>query len=74
VNVDGRVVRTFNSQHIDIGSIQFNEPHYLALDDNNHVIVADRLNERVVVLKSDLQLKRVLIPSLDRQTEESVFE
>jgi hypothetical protein len=24
VNVDGRVVRTFNSQHIDIGSIQFN--------------------------------------------------
>jgi hypothetical protein len=39
----------------------------MALDDNNHVIVADRLNERVVVLKSDLQLKRVLIPSLDRQ-------
>jgi hypothetical protein len=67
VNVDGRVVRTFNSQHIDIGSIQFNEPCYLALDDNNHVIVADRRNERVVVLKSDLQLKRVLIPSLDQQ-------
>jgi hypothetical protein len=67
VNVDGRVVRTFNSQHIDIGSIQFNAPWYMALDDNNHVIVADHLNERVVVLKSDLQLKRVLIPSLDRQ-------
>jgi hypothetical protein len=67
VNVDGRVVRTFNSQHIDIGSIQFNEPLYLALDDNNHVIVADHENERVVVLKSDLQLKRVLIPSLDQQ-------
>jgi hypothetical protein len=67
VNVDGRVVRTFNSQHIDIDSIQFNEPYYLALDDNNHVIVADRRNERVVVLKSDLQLKRVLIPSLGQQ-------
>jgi hypothetical protein len=39
----------------------------MALDDNNHVIVADIRNERVVVLKSDLQLKRVLIPSLDRQ-------
>jgi hypothetical protein len=67
MNVDGRVVRTFNSQHIDIGSLQFNAPLYLALDDNNHVIVADRYNERVVVLKSDLQLKRVLLPLLDQQ-------
>jgi hypothetical protein len=64
VNVDGRVVRTFHSQHIDIGSIQFKRPEYMALDDNNHVIVVDQHNERVVVLKSDLQLKRVLIQSL----------
>jgi hypothetical protein len=67
VNVDGQVVRTFNSQHIDIDSIQFNEPHYLALYDNNHVIVADYCNKRVVVLKSDLKLKRVLMTSLGRQ-------
>jgi DNA-binding beta-propeller fold protein YncE len=65
VNVDGRVVCTFRSQHIDIGFIQFNRPWYLTLDDNNHVIVADIRDKRVVVLKSDLQLKRVLIPSLD---------
>jgi hypothetical protein len=67
LNVAGRVVRTFNSQHIDIDSIQFNLPRYLALYDNNHVIVADSRNERVVVLKSDLQLKRVLMPSLGRR-------
>jgi hypothetical protein len=55
--------------------VQYNSTaYYMALDDNNHVIVADRFNERVVVLKSDLQLKRVLIPSLDRQPSETVFE
>jgi hypothetical protein len=67
VNVDGQVVRTFNSQHIDIDSIQFNAPLYLALYDNNHVIVADGLNERVVVLNEDLKLKRVLMTSLGQQ-------
>jgi hypothetical protein len=63
VNVDGRVVRTFTSQNTEIDSIQFNVPQYLTLDDNDHVIVADFLNERVVVLKSDLKLKRVLLSS-----------
>jgi hypothetical protein len=66
VNVDGRVVRTFS---IDIGSLQFNSPLYMALDDNTHVIVADIRNEHVVVLKSDLQLKRVLIQSFHRPPE-----
>jgi hypothetical protein len=63
IDINGRVVRIFNSQHNDIGSIQFNVPQYLALAGNNHVIVADRLNERIVVLNEDLQLKRVLINS-----------
>ena len=67
LDVDGRVVRTFNNQHIDIDTIKFNEPRYLAIDDNNHVIVADMRNKRVVLLKSNLQLKRVLIPTLDEQ-------
>ena len=67
LDVDGRVVRTFNNQHIDIDSIKFNRPRYLLIDDNNHVIVADCRNERVVLLKSNLQLKRVLIPTLDQQ-------
>jgi hypothetical protein len=35
------------------------------LEDKNHVIVADTRNERVVLLKSDFQLKRVLTQSLD---------
>jgi hypothetical protein len=63
IDINGRVVRIFNSQHNDIGSIQFNGPWYLALACNNHVIVADRLNERIVALNEDLQLKRVLINS-----------
>jgi hypothetical protein len=64
---NGRVVRTFNNQHNDIGSIQFKWPQYLALAGNNHVIVADRLNERIVVLNEDLHLKRVLINSSHEQ-------
>jgi hypothetical protein len=63
IDINGRVVRIFNSQHNDIGSIQFNQPQYLALAGKNHVIVADRFNERIVVLNEDLQLKRVLINS-----------
>jgi DNA-binding beta-propeller fold protein YncE len=43
IDINGRVVRIFNSQHNDIGSIQFNLPQYLALAGNNHVIVADSL-------------------------------
>ena len=60
VDVNGRVIRTFND---DIDSIQFNEPYYLVLD-NDHVIVADRYNERILLLKSDLQLNRILINAL----------
>jgi hypothetical protein len=63
IDINGRVVRIFDSQHNDIGSIQFNKPLYLALAGNNHVIVADSYNERIVVLNEDLQLKRVLINS-----------
>ena len=43
--------------------IHFNEPFYLVLD-NDHVLVADRLDERITLLKSDLQLKRILINEL----------
>jgi hypothetical protein len=66
IDINGRVVRTFNSQHNDIDSIQFHMPSYLALAGNNHVIVADHRNERIVVLTEDLQFKRVLINSLHR--------
>ena len=60
VNVNGRVIRTFND---DIDSIHFNQPSYLVLD-NDHVLVADRYNERIILLKSDLRLKRILINEL----------
>jgi Caspase recruitment domain len=65
LDVDGRVVCTFNNQHID--TVKFNMPRYLAIDGNNHVIVADCRNKRVILLKLNLQLKRVLIPTLDEQ-------
>ena len=57
VDVNGRVIRTFND---DVDSIHFYMPHYLVLD-NDHVLVADRYRERIVLLKSDVQLERILI-------------
>jgi len=64
-DVDGRIVRQFNNQLN--ASLQFNLPRYLVLDASNHVIVADTRNERIVLFKPDLQLKRVLIPKLQGQ-------
>ena len=60
VGVNGRVIRTFND---DIDFIHFDRPYYLVLD-NDHVIVTDRYNERIILLKSDSQLKRILINEL----------
>jgi hypothetical protein len=64
LNVNGAVVRTFDGR---CDGLHLNSPYHLAIDGDDHVIVADRLNERVVVLESDLRLKRVLMTSLDRQ-------
>ena len=61
LDAEGRVVRTFNNPHIDAASVKFNWPRYLAIDGQNHVIVADSRNKRVVVLTSSWQLKPVLI-------------
>lgn len=68
VDLNGSVVRTFRCQSMrDIGTRPFNRPFYMCPDGLGHVIVADRLNERVVVLtKDDLRLKRVLMGSLER--------
>lgn len=75
VNADGCVLRSYgglrgrNHRHL-------NEPWYLIIDDIDeedadrkendgdggwHVLVADRWNRRVVVLDSQLQLKRMLL-------------
>ena len=60
VDVHGRVIRTFN---YDIDSIHFMWPIHLVLD-NDHVLVADRHNHCIILLKSDLQFKRILIKEL----------
>jgi len=73
VDVDGKVIRRFGSRHGNLGPVQFNWPHYMALDDLGHVIVADTFNERIVVLDSNLQLKRFLISSLARQPYRMCF-
>jgi len=66
VDLNGRIIRSFND---DIDLIQFNWPHYMVLY-NNHVIVADMDNDRIILLKSNLQLKRILINSLNRERPE----
>jgi DNA-binding beta-propeller fold protein YncE len=73
IDINGRVVRTFNSQHNDIGAIQFNSPQYLVLADNNHVIVADTRNERIVVLNGYFQVKRVFVSSSHGQQPWRLF-
>ena len=66
VDVNGRVIRTFND---DIDSIHFNYPRYLVLD-NDHVLVADCDNKCIILLKSDLQLKRIT----RKTTDDNVFD
>lgn len=63
----GQVVRKFNCPFDVTGSIKVSRPEYLTLAGNCHVIVADRYNQRIVVLNEDLQLRRVLINSLGGQ-------
>ena len=52
VDVTGRLLRTFT----DVG-----EPHHLSVDSEGRVLVADRRNHSILLLKSELQLQRVLI-------------
>ena len=61
VDVNGRAIRTLTN---DIDSIHFQWPRYLVLV-NDHELVADFNNERIILLKSDLELKRILINELN---------
>ena len=56
----GNVIRTFNNHR---NSDLLNWFYYL-LSDNDHVIIADLLRERIILLKSDLRLKRNLVNCL----------
>jgi len=57
VNVNGEVISSFKD---DFDLIQF----LTVLSDNNHLIIADCYNNRIILLKNSLQLKRILINSL----------
>ena len=52
VDVTGQVLSTFT----DVRS-----PRHLSTDSEDHVFVADRFNDRILLLNSKLQLERVLV-------------
>ena len=45
------------------GTQQLSEPTYLSLDSDNRVLVADRKNNRVILLDYDLKWTRILCPT-----------
>ena len=49
---------------------QLNDPHYLSLDSDDQVFVADNENDRVILLDSDLKWNRILCPTKE-ETEET---
>lgn len=60
VDVNGQVIRLCGSKHIG-------GPLYMALAGNSQLIVSDQRKARVVILKEDLQPKRILLDSLHGQ-------
>ena len=52
VDVTGQVLSTFTDVRW---------PYHLSTDSQDHVFVADCLNDRILLLNSELQLERVLI-------------
>jgi len=52
VDVRGTILHSYT----DVSS-----PHHLSLDSEGHVLVADWLSHRILLLNSQLQLQRVLV-------------
>ena len=52
VDTEGRMLSTFTDVCV---------PRHLSLDSQGRLLVADRLNDRILLLTSQLQLQRVLI-------------
>jgi hypothetical protein len=67
VDRNGQVVRSFSGHPKDVGSTRLNQPHYLALVEDKHAIVADHFNKRIVLLDGNMRLKRIWISSLNGQ-------
>ena len=60
VDMTGRMLKAFGStQGEAVG--QLSEPWYMSLDEDERIIVADTLNDRVVLLNKQLMLQRVLV-------------
>jgi len=60
VDMTGRMLKAFGSAPgKDVG--QLNMPVHVSLDDEERIIVADRLNHRVLLLSKQLMLQRVLV-------------
>ena len=60
VDMTGRMLKAFGSTPGD-GVGQLNTPHSVSLDDDERIIVADGLNQRVLLLSKQLILQRVLV-------------
>jgi len=60
VDMTGRMLKAFGSSPGE-GVGQLKEPHQVSLDDEERIIVADSLNNRVLLLTKQLMLQRVLV-------------
>jgi hypothetical protein len=67
IDMNGQIIRTFNSQYTDIDYLKFGDPERLALADDSYVFVADCAKARIALLNDCLQLQRVLLKSLGIQ-------
>lgn len=63
VDIAGTVLRSYGGLLHGAGHIlqELNWPKHLAVDSEGNVLVADRWNHRVLMLNSDLRLKRLLV-------------
>jgi len=72
VDMTGRMLKAFGSAPgEDVG--QLNMPCYVSLDDEERIIVADSLNNRVLLLSKQLMLQRVLVTPHRRPHSKEVW-
>jgi len=67
VDMTGHMLKAFGSAPGE-GVGQLNQPDHLSLDDEERIIVADRVNHRVLLLNKQLMLQRVLVTWNDPQS------
>jgi len=67
VDMTGHMLKAFGSAPGE-GVGQLNLPYHLSLDDEERIIVADCLNDRVLLLNKHLMLQRVLVTWNDPQS------